>query len=318
MTGYASTRQLTLPATEADAADVHALTREVFGAYAELTPSPSSLRETVADVAGELAATGGLVVREASVRDGAVVPGALLAAARFAEHDGGFWVRRVAVRPHVRGHGLATALAIAAEDVARARGYDELRVGVRTPLVEVRAFWAGRGFRQTAVRDYWVELARPLPVDVEVTTAAEMVTLGRRLAGLLRAGDLVLLTGALGAGKTTLARGVGEGLGVRGAVTSPTFVIARVHPSTGQGPALVHADAYRLGSVAEVEDLDLDASLPESVTLVEWGEGKVEGLADSRLEVTVRRSPDAAEETRAVTVRGLGERWSAAALAPLR
>src|SRR5215212_10557915 len=93
--------------------------------------------------------------------------------------------------------------------------------------------------------------------------------LGERLATLLRAGDLVLLTGDLGAGKTTLTQGIGAGLGVRGPITSPTFVIARVHPSEVAGPPLVHVDAYRLGSIAEVEDLDLEASLEEAVTVGE-------------------------------------------------
>ena len=114
------------------------------------------------------------------------------------------------------------------------------------------------------------------PVEVVLPTAEDTTAFGRRLAALLRAGDLVLLSGDLGAGKTTLTRGLGAALGVRGAVTSPTFVIARWHPSLGDGPALVHVDAYRLGSLAEVDDLDLDASLEESVTVVEWGQGKVE------------------------------------------
>src|ERR1700704_5729814 len=103
-----------------------------------------------------------------------------------------------------------------------------------------------------------------------------MRALGRRLAAVLRPGDLVILAGPLGAGKTTLVQGIGTGLGVRGPVTSPTFVIARVHPSLVGGPSLVHVDAYRLGDALEVDDLDLDASLAESVTVVEWGEGKVE------------------------------------------
>jgi tRNA threonylcarbamoyladenosine biosynthesis protein TsaE len=129
-----------------------------------------------------------------------------------------------------------------------------------------------------------------LPVEVRVPVAADMRELGRQLARLLRAGDLVLLTGELGAGKTTFAQGLGAGLGVRGAVTSPTFVIARVHPSEVGGPALVHVDAYRLGSLDEVDDLDLDASLADAVTVVEWGSGKVEGLSEDRLEVLIERA----------------------------
>jgi tRNA threonylcarbamoyladenosine biosynthesis protein TsaE len=123
--------------------------------------------------------------------------------------------------------------------------------------------------------------------ELTVASADAMRELGRRLAATLRAGDLVVLNGPLGAGKTTLAQGIGAGLGVRGPVTSPTFVIARVHPSLAGGPALVHADAYRLASPAEVDDLDLDASLETSVTVVEWGGGLVEGLAADRLEITI-------------------------------
>jgi tRNA threonylcarbamoyladenosine biosynthesis protein TsaE len=169
---------------------------------------------------------------------------------------------------------------------------------------------------------------RPAPgVDkqVVVATADQMRALGGRLAVLLQAGDLVVLSGPLGAGKTTLAQGIGAGLGVRGRVTSPTFVIARLHPSLGTGPDLVHADAYRLGSRAEVDDLDLDADLATSVTVVEWGEGLVEDLAPSFLSVDIR--PDGemagAQETaqtsgdavadldvpRAVRVQGWGLRW---------
>ncbi|MEU8265958.1 tRNA (adenosine(37)-N6)-threonylcarbamoyltransferase complex ATPase subunit type 1 TsaE [Sphaerisporangium sp. NPDC049002] len=141
-----------------------------------------------------------------------------------------------------------------------------------------------------------------------VSTTEDMWSLGEELARLLVPGDLVVLSGPLGAGKTTLVQGVAEGLKVRGPITSPTFVIARVHPSLTGGPALVHADAYRLGGALEVDDLDLDASLDDSVTVVEWGEGLVEGLADDRLEISIERG-DTGEE-RLVRLRGVGRRWS--------
>lgn len=159
-------------------------------------------------------------------------------------------------------------------------------------------------------------------VHVELADAAAMRDFGRALAAVLRAGDLVLLSGALGAGKTTLTQGIGAGLGVRGQVASPTFIIARVHPSLVGGPALVHVDAYRLGSLDQVEALDLDASLEESVTVVEWGEGLVETLAPDRLEVHIQRPrgglaadlDDAAGGTRTVRVRAVGERWAGVTL----
>ena len=150
--------------------------------------------------------------------------------------------------------------------------------------------------------------------QVTVETAAGMQALGRRLAGLLRAGDLVILSGSLGAGKTTLVQGIGEGLGVRGPVTSPTFVIARIHPSLTGGPDLVHADAYRLASPAEVDDLDLDEAMGSSVTVVEWGGGLAEGLAADRLEITItplEAAVPAAGETRTVRITGHGARWTA-------
>lgn len=154
-------------------------------------------------------------------------------------------------------------------------------------------------------------------VTVELPDAEATVELGRRLAGVLRAGDLVVLVGGLGAGKTTLTQGIGAGLGVRGQVASPTFIIARVHPSTG-GPDLVHVDAYRLTSLAEVDALDLDASVAESVTVVEWGAGLVEDLAEDRLEVEITRPRGAgAEVPRRAALTGVGRRWQDADLAAL-
>ncbi|MET7299286.1 tRNA (adenosine(37)-N6)-threonylcarbamoyltransferase complex ATPase subunit type 1 TsaE [Embleya sp. NPDC005575] len=167
-------------------------------------------------------------------------------------------------------------------------------------------------------------------MTVTVAGGADTRALGARLAKLLRAGDLIVLSGGLGAGKTTLTQGIGVGLGVRGAVTSPTFVIARVHPSEVGGPALVHVDAYRLGGsadvTAEIDGLDLDASLAESVTVVEWGEGMVEELTEDRLEIAIARDPAGADplaesptdfagdEVRTIVVTGVGARWASADL----
>lgn len=149
------------------------------------------------------------------------------------------------------------------------------------------------------------ELSRRLP------TGEDTRDLGRALGQVLRAGDLVVLTGDLGAGKTTLTQGLAEGLGVRGPITSPTFVISRVHPSLVGGPDLVHVDAYRLGGAAELDDLDLDASLEDSVTVVEWGHGVAEHLAEELLEVVLERSGSEAgdEQERRATLRGTGPRW---------
>ncbi|WP_432494011.1 tRNA (adenosine(37)-N6)-threonylcarbamoyltransferase complex ATPase subunit type 1 TsaE [Kineococcus gypseus] len=161
-------------------------------------------------------------------------------------------------------------------------------------------------------------------VELELTTPAATGELGRRLGALLRAGDLVVLSGDVGAGKTTLTRGLAEGLGVRGPVTSPTFVIARVHPSLREGPPLVHVDAYRVRSLAEVDDLDLDADAEEAVTVVEWGAGLVEDLTGQRLEVHLQRPHGATAgvdegevpvEPRTARLRAHGRRWEGVDLA---
>ena len=154
--------------------------------------------------------------------------------------------------------------------------------------------------------------------NLQVATADDMHELGLRLAALLRAGDLVVLVGPLGAGKTTLSRGIGEGLAVQGTVSSPTFVIARTHKRTDAAAPLVHVDAYRLSSVAEFDDLDIDFA--NSITLVEWGRGFAEGVVDGWLEVEISREVGAvdmdataaeedADDPRDVVITGFGERW---------
>ena len=149
-------------------------------------------------------------------------------------------------------------------------------------------------------------MLRLLPLRLTLPTPEDTRAVGEHLAAVLRAGDLVILTGDLGAGKTTLTQGLGAGLGVRGTVTSPTFVIARVQPSLGKGPDLVHVDAYRLGDSAELDDLDLDTDLDTAVTVVEWGSGLAEALSSERLELRLER---AADDVRTVTVTPVGRRW---------
>jgi tRNA threonylcarbamoyladenosine biosynthesis protein TsaE len=138
-----------------------------------------------------------------------------------------------------------------------------------------------------------------------IPDADAMEALGARLAALLAAGDLVVLDGPLGAGKTTLTRGLGAALGARGAVTSPTFVLAREHP-TVSGVPLVHVDAYRLATARELDDLDLDYD--GAIVVVEWGSGKLDGVAESWIDVAIAR--DAVDESRDVTITGNGPRWA--------
>lgn len=160
-------------------------------------------------------------------------------------------------------------------------------------------------------------------ITFELPDADATRAFGARLAELVRAGDMVILTGDLGAGKTTLTQGLGSGLHVRGQVASPTFIIAREHPPLPRedgtrGPALVHVDAYRLGGLDELDALDLDSSLDESVTVVEWGRGLAETLTEDRLEIDLIRprggdpDPDDPESgVRRATIRGVGARWAA-------
>ena len=153
-----------------------------------------------------------------------------------------------------------------------------------------------------------------MTVRVRLTELADTHAFGRQLGRLLRPGDLVVLAGPLGAGKTALVQGIGAGLGVRGDITSPTFVIARVHPpvaALGGTSTLVHADAYRLGDApdprAEIDDLDLDADVDRAVTVVEWGEGMVEQLADAHLLVRMHRHDD---DSRSAELTAVGADWA--------
>jgi tRNA threonylcarbamoyl adenosine modification protein YjeE len=160
-------------------------------------------------------------------------------------------------------------------------------------------------------------------ITLTINTADEMAELGARLAAELRAGDLLALNGELGAGKTTLTRGLGAALAVRGTVTSPTFVLARTHPRLSGGAPLVHVDAYRLSSPAELDDLDIDYAA--SIVVVEWAAGMLDGLTEDWLEIAIARpmggagsavsdDDDLDDEPREVTISGHGARWEGFAL----
>ena len=150
-------------------------------------------------------------------------------------------------------------------------------------------------------------------VELRVETPGAMADLGALVAGRLEAGDLIALNGELGAGKTTFTRGLGEALGVRGAVTSPTFVLARTHPRADGGAPLVHVDAYRLSSALELDDLDID--FERSIVVVEWAAGMLDGITDSWLDLRIERPVGGTEsedgvEPRTVRITGTGARWS--------
>ena len=263
------------------AAEVLAVVRAGFGAREVLDPPSTATEETVESVAAALGEHGGLL---ATSELGPV--GAML----FEPAAEMLGLRRVAVDPDAQARGVAGAMVRHAERIAGERGFEGLRLRARAELPRTVRFWQHLGYTEVDADGPLLTMAKLLPVELTLTSADETRELGRRLAGVLRAGDLLILSGDLGAGKTTFTQGIGAGLEVRGVVTSPTFVISRVHPSLGPGPALVHVDAYRLGGIEELDDLDLDTSLDEAVTVVEWGEGVAEGLADTRLEIHLTRA----------------------------
>ena len=280
------------------AGDVHGILAAAYAGRPPLHPPSSFPSETVETMAAALARSGGLLCRA-----GAEVAGALL----LEEAPGSLGLRRLGVLPAFRRRGVATALVARAEELAAERGYDDVTAEARTQLPGVQRFWAGRGYAELGRSTGRVRLGKALPARLVLPSPAATQEAGRRLAGVCRAGDVLVLTGELGAGKTTFTQGIGEGLGVRGGVTSPTFVISRLHPSQVGGPALLHVDAYRLGGEAELDDLDLDAYVDSAVTVVEWGEGVAEALAPDRQRVRLDRA--AADDTRTLTAVPEGARW---------
>ena len=287
-----------------EAVRVLAVVRAAFEARPPLDPPAAALTETLETLGDRLADGGGLLVTLDGTDVGALVLDPVGTT---------MYLRRFGVAPSAQGLGIARVLIDAAVDAAH--GYDDLTVVTREELPRTRRFWERQGFREVRRASPNVEMRRPLRTFLfDAPDAETMRELGSSLAEQLRAGDLIVLSGELGAGKTTFTQGVGAGLQVRGDVTSPTFVIAREHPSLVGGPALVHVDAYRLGGIDELDGLDLETSLDDSGTVVEWGEGVAEGLAESRLEVRIIRALADEEEysdldPRRVLMTPIGPRW---------
>lgn len=294
-------------ATPEDAAAVLGVVRAAFAARPPVDPPAAALSDTLADVRTFLV-DGEIVLAEV---DG--VPAASLQISAPVERPDGSRVagmHRVSVVPEFRRFGVGASIIRAGAMVAGEMGATHLELLSRREFPENLRMWQRHGFGIAREVDLGYIMARELPVRVEVVDGPAMQHLGALIAGLLRAGDLVVAAGGLGAGKTTLTQGLARGLDVEGQVISPTFVISRVHRARSGGPDLVHVDAYRLGSAAEVDDLDLDETMATSVTLVEWGLGLVEGLADSVLMIEIHRSGDPDDETRVVLIWGEGPRWA--------
>ncbi len=287
----------------ADAEVVRDVIHAAFGARHRVDPPTTALEETTESVAQALERYGGLLCR---------VDGEPAGAMLFGVAQSALVLRRVSVVPRLQSRGVASALVGVAEEVAATRALDDVRLAARAELPMTVTFWQRRGYAELSRADASLRLGKALSVEVFSPDAEATRKFGAAVAGLVQAGDVVILTGDLGAGKTTLAQGLGAGLGVRGDVTSPTFVISRVHPSLSDGPALVHVDAYRLGDGAELDDLDLDAFVDDAVTVVEWGDGLAEALAEERLRVHVSRprgNAGAGDVGRTVTVTPVGARW---------
>ncbi len=298
-------------ASDADATAMVEVIHAAFGARPPLNPPSTAIEETPDSVQAAMARGGGIFATVAGRPAGVVLVVTVGDGATF---------QRVSVHPDFQRHGIASAMVAAAEELAATLGLTGVELFARAEFGELIAFWQHRGFVVDREAPNGVILAKRLPAAVRVPTANDMTGLGERLAGLLRAGDLVIASGDLGAGKTTLTQGIGRGLSSAGPIISPTFVLARQHPSTTGRPLLVHVDAYRLGSPYELDDLDLDATLAEAVTVVEWGQGIAEGLSEDRLEIDIWTSavngstdtgPVTADNSaRVVTLVGRGPRWA--------
>jgi len=298
-------------ASQGDAAGMVEVIHAAFGARPALDPPSTASSETPDSVAATLARGSGIYARVEGRPAGVILV--------VEDRPGVAAFQRVSVHPDFQRHGIASAMVVAAEALAAERGHRRVELFARGEFAQLIAYWQHRGYAVDREAPHGVVLAKALPTVLAVPSGEAMQDLGERLAGLLRPGDLVIASGDLGAGKTTLTQGLGRGLRTEGPVISPTFVLSRIHRALDDGPALVHVDAYRLSGADELDDLDLDATLPDAVTVVEWGAGLAEGLAQYRLEVEIALRPyhPSGEDTRLVALRGVGDRWRSVDLAVL-
>jgi tRNA threonylcarbamoyladenosine biosynthesis protein TsaE len=302
-------------ASPQDAAAMVEVIHSAFGARPRVDPPSAAIEETAETLAASLRRGSGVLAEVGGRPAGVIVlvPGA----ERVATFS------RVSVHPDLQRHGIASAMVAAAEELAAIRGFQRAELFAREEFPEFIAFWRRRGFVVDRAVPHGVILTKPLPLVIKVPSSDAMVRLGDRLAQLLEPGDVILAAGDLGAGKTTLTQGIGRGLGSEGPIISPTFVLSRIHHSTIGRPTLMHVDAYRLSTASELDDLDLDAAVTESITVVEWGQGIAEGLAEDRLEIDIWTSPADLSATgddseRLVTIRTVGDRWRGVDLSVLR
>jgi tRNA threonylcarbamoyladenosine biosynthesis protein TsaE len=301
-------------ASPQDAAAMVEVIHSAFDARPPVDPPSDADQETADTLAGKLRRGSGVFAQVGGRPAGVIVvlPYAV-GVARFS---------RVSVHPDLQRHGIASAMVAAAEELAAIRGFERVELLARKEFPEFIAFWLHRGFAVDRTVEHGVILAKPLPLAIKVPTSDAMVRLGERLAELLQQGDVILASGDLGAGKTTLTKGIGRRLGSEGPIISPTFVLSRIHHSRTGRPTLMHVDVYRLSTASELDDLDLDAAVADSITVVEWGQGIAEGLSDDRLEIDIWTSEaDSSangDSERVVTIRPVGARWRGVDLSVLR
>jgi tRNA threonylcarbamoyladenosine biosynthesis protein TsaE len=302
-------------ASPQDAAAMVEVIHSAFGARPPVDPPSTAIAETAETLAGSLRRGSGIFAQVGGRPAGVIVV--------VPAGDGVARFSRVSVHPDLQRHGIASAMVTAAEELAAIQGFQRVELLTRYEFPEFIAFWQHRGFVVDRAVPHGVILTKSLPLAIKVPTSGAMAGLGERLAQLLEPGDVIIAGGDLGAGKTTLTQGIGRGLGSEGPIISPTFVLSRIHPSAIGRPTLMHVDAYRLANSYELDDLDLDAAVADSITVVEWGQGIAEGLADDRLEIDIWTSqahlPAVDDDSeRIVTIRTVGSRWNAVDVGVLR